>query len=62
MVNLLEPQSHDGLVSWGFLDDHVKVGQTSPVTRLRSRAAMLTAEWLSPDPIETKRPITSERP
>ena len=37
IVYLLEPQSEDGLVTWSFLDEHLKEGRPYPILRVRSR-------------------------
>ncbi len=35
-VYILEPQSEDGLVAWNFFDEHISVGVTYPIRRVRS--------------------------
>ena len=42
-VNLLEPQSSDGLVTWNFFDEQLKEGGDFPVLRLPAAATILTA-------------------
>jgi dipeptidyl aminopeptidase/acylaminoacyl peptidase len=39
---LLEPQSCDGLVTWNFFDEGLRVGKDFPVLRLPARAALTT--------------------
>jgi hypothetical protein len=33
-VYLLEPESDDGLVRWGYLDTHIRPGETLPIARI----------------------------
>ncbi len=39
-VYLLEPQSEDGLLTWNFFDDQIKVGSKFPIVRVRAAADM----------------------
>ena len=48
VVNLLEPESQDGLVTWNFFDDpskagHLETGQLFPVVRLERATPILTS-------------------
>ncbi|MBN1852740.1 MAG: DPP IV N-terminal domain-containing protein [Pirellulales bacterium] len=43
LVNLLEPQSSDGLVTWNFFDDALHEGQEFPIARLPKSTPILTA-------------------
>jgi hypothetical protein len=39
---LLEPESDDGLLSWGFLDSVIGVGKTYPIVRITKPVALTT--------------------
>jgi dipeptidyl-peptidase-4 len=59
---LLEPQAEDGLCTWNFFDDSLKVGQDFPVRRLPA-AVPITAGRVRPLPEERSfnKPITFDR-
>ena len=59
VVNLLEPESQDGLATWNFFDDAVTIGNQFPVIRLPKSAPILTSRRSarSAEPHQ-KRPIT----
>ncbi|MDA7980072.1 MAG: DPP IV N-terminal domain-containing protein [Pirellulales bacterium] len=56
-VNLLEPESEDGLTTWNFFDQGLEPGAQFPVSRLMSDVRLHTAA-LTQDTDDTKKPIT----
>ena len=60
LVTLLEPRSEDGLVTWGFFDGSLRVGETFPVRRLNAPVELLTSTYgiAASARVEEKRPIT----
>ena len=59
IVNLLEPQSQDGLATWNFFDESLAIGGEFPVRRLPKSAPLLSSNLAQreADPA-AKKPIT----
>lgn len=62
LVNLLEPESEDGLTAWNFFDAGLEAGSEFPVLRMLKKNRLLTAPYeASADEAPTeKQPITFE--
>ena len=58
LINLLEPQSRDGLTCWNFFDDRLEVDQLFPVSRLLKPSDVLTIERAAPTKPDDRQPIT----
>src|SRR5205085_9572310 len=60
-VFLLEPTSADGLATWNFFDDGIKVGQDFPIARLEMPAPITTIAAADlPEDVKPKQPVTFE--
>lgn len=57
VVNLLEPESEDGLTTWNYFDDGLEVGAEFPVLRVLTNARLHTAPLVQ-DNDDEKQPIT----